>query len=276
MADSGLALVSGGLFSLAVACVSGFVAYYTARANARAGLAASRANLEGEIQKIEEQIEAQEAAEARAAIADLRQRYLPSLRYYADTLSRRFAELEVKFRSDENPTVRGWFKTIKDEVTRDQPRADFVTWCYYEGLFAVTTLYYTCSYFYYANEIRSSRPFGPSRPQYTELLEAHLARVTEAFVWDDGKAGIWGPSQEVIGELFRLNGSKMTYTEMCNALTADEASRRAPYLRPLDFYWLDLDAVNTAAVRSSLDDVTAFLDTHDPQTHGLPGPTERG
>ena len=238
MADSGLALVSGGLFSLAVAGVSGFVAYRTARANARASLDASRVNLAGEIRKIREQIEAQEAAE--------------------------------------NPAVRGWFKTIKDEVTRDQRREDFVTWCYYEGLFAVTTLYYTCSYFHLANEIRSSRPFGPSRPLYSELLEARLGRVTDAFVWDDGTAGIWGPSQEVIGELFRHNGAKMTYAQMCSELTADDASRRAPFLRPCDFYWYGLDAVNAAAIRSSLDELVAFLDTHDPQTHGQPAGTERG
>lgn len=276
MADSGLALVSGGLFSLAVAGVSGFVAYRTARANARASLDASRVNLAGEIRKIREQIEAQEAAETKAAIADLRQRYLTSLRYYANTLSRRLAELEVKFRAAENPAVRGWFKTIKDEVTRDQRREDFVTWCYYEGLFAVTTLYYTCSYFHLANEIRSSRPFGPSRPLYSELLEARLGRVTDAFVWDDGTAGIWGPSQEVIGELFRHNGAKMTYAQMCSELTADDASRRAPFLRPCDFYWYGLDAVNAAAIRSSLDELVAFLDAHDPQTHGLPAGTERG
>jgi hypothetical protein len=255
VADSGLALAGGGLFSLAVAGISGLVAYYT-----------SRANLVGEIQKIQEQIEAQEAAEARAAIADLRQRYLTSLRYYADTLRRRFAELGVKFGSDKNSETRGWFEDVKHEVDRRDRMTNFVTWCYYEGLFTVTTLYYTCSYFYCANEIRSRRPFGLSRPLYGELLEAHLVRVTEAFVWDDGKVGIWGPSQEVIGELFRLDGVKMTYAQLCNELTADDASRRAPFLVPLDFYWLHLDAANIAAIASALDELVAFLDSHDPQT----------
>jgi hypothetical protein len=266
VADSGLALASGGLFSLAVAGISGLVAFHTARANARAGLAASRANLVGEIQKIQEQIDAQEAAEARAAIAELHQRYLTSLRHYADTLRRRLAELGVKFGSDRNPETRGWFEKAKHEVNREARTTDFITWCYYEGLFAVTTLYYTCSYFHCAHEIRSRRPFAPSRPLYTELLEAHLARVTEAFVWDDGREGIWAPSQEVIGELFRLDGVKLTYAQMCNELAADEASRRAPYLRPLDFYWLHLTVANIAAIASSLDELVAFLDSHHPQT----------
>jgi hypothetical protein len=258
--------MASGLFSLAVAGISGFVAYYTARANARAGLTASRTNLVGEIKKIEEQIRAQEGVEERAAIADLRQRYLTSLRYYADTLRRRFAELAVKFGSDRNSETRGWFEKVKHEVNREARTMNFITWCYYEGLFAVTTLYYTCSYFYSANEIRLRRPFGSRRPLYTELLEAHLARVTEAFAWDDGKEGIWAPSQEVIGELFRLDGVKMTYAQLCNELANDDASRRAPYLRPLDFYWLHLDAANIAAIALALDELVAFLDSHHPQT----------
>ena len=102
MADSGAALLTGGLFSLAVAGVSGLVAYYTARANSRAGLAASRANLEGEIRKISEQVEAQEAARERGELATLRQSYLTPLRYYASALSRRLAELEAKFSSAED------------------------------------------------------------------------------------------------------------------------------------------------------------------------------
>ncbi len=265
MADSGAALLTGGLFSLAVAGVSGLVAYFTARANSRAGLAASRANLEGEIRKISEQIEAQEAARQRGEIAVLRQRYLTPLRYYALALSRRLAELEAKYGSDEDRTVRGWFKTIKDQVARDQRRADFLTWCYYEGLFSVTTLYYTCSYFEGANEVRSGRPFDASRPQYSEQLTARLARVTEAFVWADGQAGIWGPSQEVVGELFRRDGAKMTYAQMCAELDADEPGRRAPYLRPLDFYWSGLQTADAARIRLALDELVAFLDEHDPQ-----------
>jgi hypothetical protein len=265
MADSGAALLTGGLFSLAVAGISGLVAYYTARANSRAALATSRANLEGEIRKISEQIEAQEAARERGEIAVLRQRYLTPLRYYAIALSRRLGELEAKYVSAEDGRVRGWFKTIKDQTARDRRRDDFLTWCYYEGLFAATTLYYTCSYLFFANEIRSGQPFGASRPVYSEQLAARLAGVTEAFVWDDGREGIWGPAQEVIGELFRHDGSKLTYAQMCAELDGGTQARQAPYLRPLDFYWSDLHPAEAAGLRAALDELVTFLDSHDPQ-----------
>jgi hypothetical protein len=116
-----------------------------------------------------------------------------------------------------------------------------------------------------ANEIRSARPFDPSRPRYGEDLAARLARVTEAFVWADGRVGIWGPSQEVIGELFRRDGTKMTYAQMCAELDADDPGRRAPYLRPLDFYWSDLQIADSARLRAGLDELVAFLDEHDPR-----------
>ena len=92
--------------------------------------------------------------------------------------------------------------------------------------------------------------------------------MTEAFVWDgsDGEsAGIWGPTQEVVGELFRRDGAKLTYAQMCAELTADDPARRAPYLRPLDFYWRDLGPVEAPRIRSALDELVGFLDGRDPQ-----------
>jgi hypothetical protein len=265
MADSGAALLTGGLFSLAVAGVSGLVAYYTARANSRAALATSRTTLQGEIRKISEQIQAQEAARERETLATLRQRFLTPLRYAATVLGRRLVELEAKYGSAEDGRMRDWFKTVKDEATRDRRHGDFLTWAYYEGLFAATTLYYTCSYFHAAQELRSGRPFAASRPVFGEALEARLATVTEAFVWDGGSAGIWDPTQEVVGELFQRDGAKLTYAQMCTELTVDDPGRRAPYLRPLDFYWRDLHPAAAARVRAALDELVAFLDSHDPR-----------
>ncbi len=158
------------IFNLLAASVSGSIAIRTARTNAR-----------GELDKIQRQIDAQQAVLEKGKIAELRQSYLTPLRYYAQALSRRLLELEMKFQSAENDTVRAWFKVAKDQVTRDKRREDYEAWCYYEGIFSVSTLYYTCSYFYCARSIRFYRPFGESRPAYSEALEAFLVRVTEAF-----------------------------------------------------------------------------------------------
>lgn len=256
--NSTVALIASGLFSLLVAGASGIIAFGTARANAR-----------GELDKIQEQIDAQQAVLEKAKIMELRRSYLTPLRYYARALSRRLAGLEIKIQSAENDTVRAWFKIIKDHVTRDKRHEHYEAWCYYEGIFSVSTLYYTCSYFYCARSIRFNRPFGESRPVYSEALETLLVHVTEAFA-GRGATGIWDTSQEVIGERFTMNNSSMTYAEMCREHEADESFRRAPFFRPLDFYWRELDIVKTREIRTSLDELINFLDSQDPQSYGLP------
>jgi hypothetical protein len=255
MANSTLALVASGLFSLLVAALSGGIAFRTARANAR-----------GELDKIQQQVDAQQAVLERAKIAELRQSYLTPLRYYAQALSQRLTELGAKFQSAENDTVRGWFRTVKEHVTRDRRREDYQAWCYYEGIFAVSTLYYTCSYFYCARSIRFNRPFGESRPAYSEALEARLVQVTGVF---GGDGGIWDTAQEVIGERFARDNLAMTYAEMCSEHEAEEPFRRAPFFRPLDFYWRDLDIAKVREIKAALDELVSFLDSSDPQSYGF-------
>lgn len=272
MTRSSIGVILGGVFSLAVAIVSGFIAYYTARTSSQNNLEVSRANLEGELTKITEQVEAQQAAQQKGAIASLHQRYLTPLRYYAHTLGARLEALEGKFRSDRNQEVRDWFKALKDHVTRDRLMRDYYEWCYYKGIFSMSTLYYTSAYFYWAREIRFHRPLSDSRPAYSEQLDARLASVSEAFSPRGSEDGIWDTSQEVIGEKFVMNGSMMTYAELCLELDAEEPFRRAPFFRPIDFFWNHLnvneplDALN---IKASLDELVAFLDSHDPQTYGL-------
>lgn len=240
--------------SAAVAVVSGVIAYWRARSD-----------FGREVDKIYVQIRAQRKIQELDKLSDLRQRYLTPLRYYAEMLSKRFAELETKLSSQEAPRVREWFKTIKDHVAGDKRRPDYGFWCCYEGIFSVTTLYYTCSYFQCARELRRDAPFRSLRPSYSEELESCLATITKAFGWD-GDRGIWDPLQEVIGERFTTpNGLKMTYGEMCSEHDRDELFRRAPFLRPLDFYWTLLDVEKTHELKISLDRLTAFLDYHDSQ-----------
>jgi hypothetical protein len=254
--NSVLALVASGLFSLLVAAVSGGIAFRTARANAR-----------GELVKIQQQVDAQQAVLEKAKIAELRQGYLTPLRYYAHALSLRLGELEMKFGSPENDTVRGWFKTMKDHVTRDKRHEHYEAWCYYTGVFAVSTLYYTCSYFYCARAVRFCRPFAETRPTYSEALEALLLQVADVF-GGHGLWGIWDTAQEVIGERFATDNSSMTYAEMCSEHEAEDPFRRVPFFRPLDFYWEELDAARAQGIRATLDELVNFLDSEDPQFYG--------
>jgi hypothetical protein len=255
ISNSTLTLVAGGLFSLLVAAVSGGIAFWTARSNAR-----------GELKKIRAQVDAQQAVLEEAKIAELRQSYLTPLRYYAQTLSLRLNELKMKFQSAENDKVLGWFKTLKDHVKRDKLLDHYEAWCYYEGIFAVSTLYYTCAYFYYARSVRFHRPFGESRPAYSEKLEALLAQIAEAFGRRGSDTGIWDTAQELIGQRFTKNNSPMTYAEMCSEHEAQEPFRRAPFFRPLDFYSRKLDIAKAEQIKASLDALVNFLDSQHPNS----------
>jgi hypothetical protein len=261
MPDSAtLTLLIGGAFSIVVAVVSGLIANLNARAIARA-------SLNSELGKIAGQIEAQEEARSRQQIDDQRTQFLIPLRYFANLLSNRLVAIERRLASPgDEAELRGWFETIKKHVTADRRLDDFDAWCYYTGIFSITTLYYTFSYFHWANEVRLRRPFGGLRPDFGRELEQMLARVSESFAWENdlGPVGIWIPSQEIIGELFRRNGSQLSYAEMCSEFSAPDAARRAPFFVPVDVYWQDLNVARCALIRSAIDQLVAFIDNEEP------------
>jgi hypothetical protein len=251
MSDNTAIALVGGLFSLLVAGLSGVIAYTTARENLKAEIA---------------KIKTQEDASERATIVALGERYLTPLRYYGEALSRRLGQVESKLQSEyTTQEMRTWFKTIKDQVTRDRTRDDYLAWCYYEGMFSGTTLYYTCSYFYCAREVVFRRPFGESRPYYSKALDDFLTGVTDAFTWTQG--GVWHASPELIGERFVRNGSKMTYAEMCDELTTGELYRRARFFRLVDVYWRELELGHVPRIRSALDELVNFLRRENPQSY---------
>jgi hypothetical protein len=276
------AIAAGGwLFSLLVATVSGLLAY------------------KASLNRFREEMQAQEEAK----IVELSGKYLTPLGYWGEALSRRLGEIEDKFRRqdeiDEDKESRSarvfgrtsmtrkqqtkaWFEQIRLQVNPERERRedlilsepDFQSWCYYEGIFAVSTLYYTCSYFYCARELRFFRPFGEVRPRYSQELDARLNRVTKAFHWsaDDG---IYPESQEVIGERFRRDGTKMTYAEMCNEHTAKELYRRAVFFRTLDVFCDQLDEKSLPHIKEALDGLLRLLSIPDVPVNADYGEAER-
>jgi hypothetical protein len=240
---------------LLLAIISALIAYFTARANFRR-----------EVQRIREQINLQKEVERREQITALKQKYLAPLRYYTQMLARRFEELRNKFSSPEEQRVRNWFKLIKDHVSQDERHRDFAAWSCYEGVFSVSTVYYTCCYFQCARDLMAHVPFREILPSFSVALENNLAKVGQAFIWDNGETGIWPPLQEVIGDSFTTApGSRMSYAEMCRDQDTGDAFRRAPYLRPLDFYWGQVKPQNAADIAGVLNEMVQFLDSHSPQ-----------
>jgi hypothetical protein len=63
--------------------------------------------------------------------------------------------------------VSDWFKTAKDHVVGDRRRSDFRLWCYYEGTFALSTLYYTGIYFKCVHDIYAHSPFRELDSEYS-------------------------------------------------------------------------------------------------------------
>src|SRR5262249_49885116 len=80
------------------------------------------------------------------AIQGARERYVHQLRIAASSLNKQLAAVEGKLSDDTYGEVRNWLQIVKNHADGHQRRDDFRIWCYYEGVFALSTLYYTCSY----------------------------------------------------------------------------------------------------------------------------------
>jgi hypothetical protein len=244
-----LPLIAG----LLPAAVSGIAAFGLARHNFRS-----------ELGKIQWQLDHQQ----KGQIATLRQRYINPLRYWASKLSRRLAEIEEKFDRGQYDQVRGWFKTIKDHADGNQRRNDFTVWCYYEGIFAITTLYFTCSYLQCAREISFRLPFSELDPGYSAKLDAQLAQVGDAMKgWENG---IWDSAQEVLGERFTRGETKIDNEELCRILDSRDSFKVAPFVRVLDVYIWGLEVADVRRIRAALDELAAFVTSRRTPEPNLP------
>jgi len=274
MSDSALTVALTVAGTLLGAVVGVFGSLLVARHAAKDNLVVEERRLQGELTKIKQQESDQQAVLERERIAELRQRYLVPLSYYAERLSVRIGELELQLEK-----AKQWFESARDyledpsEETERRLGGPYAKWFYYKGYFAQSTLFYTCSYFYYAREVRFNRPFDESRNVYAQELREFLNGVEYAFWRNDADHGLWDTAQEMIGERFGKGGVATTFVEMCQEHLSGDMFRRAVYLRPLDFYRHWLDAEWAHEIKTSLDKLIEFL-KHDPQTYGIPADQE--
>ena len=96
-------------------------------------------------------------------ITTLRQTYITPLRYWASLLRKRIQELQAKEKSGTYAEVSSWFQKVKSHADGNERRNDFPFWSAYEGIFAITTLYWTVSYFLAARAVRYGSPFQGNR-----------------------------------------------------------------------------------------------------------------
>lgn len=203
-------------------------------------------------------------------IATLRKRYVNPLRYWATRLSVRLSEIEAKFTDpDKEAEARLWFQQLKDHADGSSIRHDFRGWCYYEGIFAMTTLYYTCSYIQVAREVRFQLPFSELDPGYSKRLDDQLSRVSDAL---GGEDGLWDSSQEVLGEVFTMADRKLSSDDLCRILDSHDPFKVGPFYRMLDVFIDEgrLTVPRIIEIRAQLDQLITFLTSERTPEWGRP------
>jgi hypothetical protein len=239
---------------------------FPAALGAIASYALARVSFRQEIQRLEIQLSLQQRVLDRGQVAGLRLEYINPLNYWAARLERRISEIEVKMTDASYQEVQRWFQQLKDHADGTRTIEGFPSWCCYEGIFAATTLYFTCSYFQAARQISFRSPFSELDPKYSYGLGARLASVSDSF---GGVEGIWDSAQEVVGERFTAAGGKAEYEAMCRIIDSHDSFKYAPLLRPMDVYIHHLGGASAAAIRKALQDLQRFLaSTPTPERFG--------
>jgi hypothetical protein len=192
----------------------------------------------------------------RTQLLTSRRRLIDPLKQSTHSLSARIKELDGKIRANTYAETASWFKQLKDHMDGHTRMSGFAAWCYYEGIFATTTIYYTARYFRYSSAIIYGSPFDDLDSAYGDHLGRLLANVREAF---GGIDGVWDSSQDVLGESIATADSTLSHAELCKIVDSSDPFRFAPLLRLLDFYIAHLDLNRTTAIARALDELGTFL-----------------
>jgi hypothetical protein len=190
--------------------------------------------------------------------ATLRQQYIAPLRYWASLLSFRMSELEHKVTEDYSE-ARSWFQEAKNHADGTVRIGYFPDWCCYVGIFAVTTLYWTCQFLRASRELRYHSPFVEVDIGYDRSLQDHLTKVRQAFV---GQWGLWDSSQEIVAELIsNPQGQTWNYQDFCLALDSRDSFKIGPLLRPFDYFIQFFSLEDSRRIQASLNELIKFLDS---------------
>ncbi|HRP97395.1 MAG TPA: hypothetical protein PL143_14195 [Rhodocyclaceae bacterium] len=162
---------------------------------------------------------------------NLRLKFLNPLLVASEDLLDRL--MDIKRRRDDpgkSGEMQRWFRAVADKRAHDsRARA---SWANDEGYFAVSTLYITAVYFYYAGRIRRDFPFVELGSGGETALLSHLSDVRIAI---GGKFGIWEALQDSLGAYMETQGGGVkNYRQMCELLIAD--AEAVWFGRLMDFY----------------------------------------
>jgi hypothetical protein len=238
----------------------------------------TKIQLSADIQKIERQIAEQLRAEARTQAARLRERYVNALPFHTGLLKQQISAVQDKLKNDREHKMQRWFKRIKNhcegklDSDDSQPADPFPPWCHYEGIFAMSTLYYTSVFFLYSQQLRSLSPFSELDTDYGEGLARELQKVGDAFARrgiNEEEKGLWDRVQDNMGAAVRKGDWYKSYNEFSRIFIELEPPREDHvFLRALDFFGAYgdqpcalLDTEGAESIIRALEDLLHFLRT---------------
>lgn len=185
----------------------------------------------------------------------LREAYINPLRYWGFLLMKRVRELGCRLQSGEYDPVRASFQRITDHATGTRAIGDFPFWSAYDGVFAMTTLYWTCKYLWAAREICLGAPFKAVDPPFRNKLQLCLTHVSEAF------GGIPGSTLEIIAELPGTESRSWGYEHFCRLVDSGDKFKVVALLRLLDYYIHEVTAEKCREIGAALEELVRFLDS---------------
>lgn len=150
--------------------------------------------------------------------------------------------------------MKRWFKDIKGRVWKEPGALAY--WANDEGYFAMSTLYITAVYFYYAGTIRRDFPFFELAHGGESTLLSHLSEVRASI---GGKFGIWEAMQDSLGAYLAVDGNIKDYRQFCEMIISD--TQAVWFNRLIDFYrdiHMKLDD-QLGNIEHSLKELLAFL-----------------
>lgn len=185
----------------------------------------------------------------------IRLKYLNPLLVAGIDYLERMADIKER-RQDEGKTNKmvTWFREIKENKRTD--KQSFEYWINDEGFFAMSTLYVTAVYLFYAGQIRRELPFIELAPGDDKALLNHLSNVRTAI---GSKWGIWENIQDSLGAYLgdETNKRVMSYRGFCNMLI--DKSEMVWFNRLIDFY-RDIDKKTEDHIEKIITSIQALID----------------
>jgi len=142
--------------------------------------------------------------------------------------------IDIRGRLADEPNKRKmihWFNEIDTEKRRDRYAFNF--WVNDQGYYALSTLYITAQYFYYASKIRRDFPFLTLLDEDNTALLGHISAVRIAI---GGKFGIWENIQDALGSYMGHDDSDRikNFRQFSEAIIDDK--EYVWFNRLIDFY----------------------------------------